>query len=93
MASNKDHFCNELLDNMKSCLHKCKSNKRTFFMNSHLSETIDINGCEQINQFKRELEVTKTKVIIKEPVLKPSSQYTLEYLVNNRVLIIDNSRE
>ena len=85
-----NNFCSELLDNMKLCLQKCRDNKKIFTVNPHIFETVDINKCEQIQKFKVELDETKTYVQIKKPLLNPRSQYSVEYSVNKRLLVVDD---
>jgi hypothetical protein len=85
-----DNFCNEVLENMKTCLHKCRDNKTVFNVNPHIFDTINIDNCEQIQKFKNELQTTKTIVEIKNPLLTPRSRYSIEYVVNKRLLVVDN---
>jgi hypothetical protein len=81
-------FCDEILENMKSCLHRCDNNMQVFNVSPFIFENTDINKCENINRFKLDLEATKTRVYIKSPILKPFSRYSMEYNVNKRKLIL-----
>ena len=85
-----NNFCNEVLENMKMCLHRCRDNKKVFNVNPHIFDTINIDNCEQIQKFKNELQTTKTIIEIKNPLLTPRSRYSIEYLVNKRLLVVDN---
>ena len=85
-----DNFCHEVLENMKMSLQRCRDNKKVFNVNPHIFDTIDIRNCDQIQSFKNELTVTKTLIDIKTPLLNPRSRYSVEYLVNKRLLVLDN---
>jgi len=86
---NDDNICSDLLDNMKYCLHKCRDNKKIYSINKEIMEDIEIKKCDNINKFKRELEMVNIKIDLKKPVLNTNKQYSLEYLVNKRVLTLD----
>jgi len=86
-------FCEEILENMKHCLHKCDNNMQVFDVSPFIFENTDINKCDNIKRFKLDLETTKTKVDIKTPILKPFSKYSMEYNINERKLIIEEFLE
>jgi hypothetical protein len=88
-----DNFCHEVLSNMKLCLQRCADNKRVFSVNPHIFESVDINKCEEIRKFKNELTATNTFIEIKKPLMNPRSRYSIEYVVNNRLLVLDDFRE
>jgi hypothetical protein len=87
--NDSDNICSDLLDNMKYCLHKCRDNKKIYSINKEIMEDIEIKKCENINKFKRELEMVNIKIDLKKPVLNNNKQYSLEYLVNKRILTLD----
>jgi len=88
-----DNFCYEVVSNMKLCLQRCSDNKRVFSVNPHIFETVDISKCEEIQKFKNELRETKTLIEIKKPLMNPRSRYSIEYVVKNRQLVLDDFRE
>jgi hypothetical protein len=74
---------------MKYCLHKCRDNKKIYSINKEIMEDIEIKKCDNINKFKRELEMVNIKIDLRKPVLNTNKQYSLEYLVNKRILTLD----
>jgi hypothetical protein len=75
--------CNEVLENIKLALHKCSDNKSIY----KIKEKLDLNKCENLKNFAKTLHVTKTK--IKTPTEKLEKKYYIEYIVKDRILIID----
>jgi len=81
-------FCDEILHNMKACLHRCENNRQIFNVSPFISTNMDINKCENIQDFRLSLEPTKTTLDIKTPILTPFSRYSVQYVVGKRTLVL-----
>lgn len=93
-------LCNEILANIKHSLNHCCSNKQihsfTFSKNENnqpLDKMVPFifpSKCPNITLFqKQQLVATKTKIIYNIPIIDVYKQYSIEYDVNNRQIIID----
>ena len=80
--------CDELLENIKQSLHHCASNSSKYKFNNGRGVFIPLK-CENIINFKRSLEATKTKIEYKQPFLYLEKPYIINYNVINRCIFIE----
>jgi hypothetical protein len=50
---------------------------------------VNINECTNIQKYKQSLLITNTSLEIKYPTIHPYKQYSIEYNINTRKLIVD----
>ena len=85
-------ICNEILNDIQLCLHKCKNNKKTFNLihyNKFINKSISLLECDNINDYNKSLNVINIKLIIKTPIIKLNNNYYIDYNTLNREIIID----
>jgi hypothetical protein len=89
MDPKDNNFCDEILLKLQASLHQCKSNKQVYQYNK-MDFPININDCTNIQKYRQSLVATKTTLDIKNPNIHPFKQYSIEYNVVDRRLILDN---
>ena len=94
MTRNNDNhiICEKILQDIKSCLHLCTNNKKSYDFKNHKEiEKHDplfyLLECENIHQFKNSLIDVNIKMIIKDPVVIIKKGYCVDFNATNRELI------
>jgi len=88
MDPTNNKYCDEILLKLQASLHQCKDNKQIYQYNK-MENPININLCSNIQKYKQGLVATNTTLEVKEPIIRPNKQYSIEYNVINRILMID----
>ena len=90
--NDNDNICQKILQDIKSCLHLCKNNKKAFDFKNHKEimyhdPLFYLLECENLQKFKNSLNDINIKMIIKDPVIIIKKGYCVDYNSNNRELI------
>lgn len=86
----KNNYCSELLENIQRCLIKCKNNKKIYYFNSSLIDKFNILDCRNISDYEENLMFdTKIKFKFLKKQIKTEKNYTIEYDIKNKLLILD----
>lgn len=88
MDPTNNKYCDEILLKLQASLHQCKNNKQVYQYNK-MEDPININLCSNIQKYKQGLLLTHTTLDIIEPMIRHNKQYSIEYNVVNRKLIVD----
>jgi len=88
----KNNYCSELLDNIQRCLIKCKNNKKIYYFNSSLIDKFNIMECDNITNYSENLMYDmKIKFEFLKKDIKTEQNYTIEYDITNKILILDQN--
>jgi len=91
---NNNNICENILQDIKSCLQLCKNNKRACeikIKNEKQEPLFYLMDCENIQAFKHSLNDVNIKMIIKDPLVITKKGYCIDYNCSNRELIIGSA--
>jgi hypothetical protein len=79
---NKD-VCEQVLENIKYSLLHCQNNNQTY----ELNRPFNIKNCDNIAEYASSLYATKTKIVLKTPIVV--EKYSINYNVKERTVELE----
>jgi hypothetical protein len=78
--------CEEILENIRRSLLLCTENEKKYYAKS----TIILPYCENIAEYKKSLQSTKTQIVWNQAVILKNMNYSVKYSAAKKTLFIES---